>query len=303
MKRIGFAPVVVLLLLAEMAEAQSFYAIRRPRTLIGSVGTGTASYFGELKNDGDYIDAKPSFNVGLQAYINRRISIRSEITWFQLSGTDTKADNDRKERNLSFLADNFEVNVEGLINLTPHGRRYYQRPMLNFYAFLGIGLIYSNPTTDYQGETHSLRSLQTEGISYSAFQPVVPFGLGMRIKSGPFFNIAIEGGYRLTFTDYLDDVSVSRYPDPATLGSNLSRALSDRRGEYFASIGESFTPTPGIGRRGNPETNDGYFLLNVKLEYYLPFDLFQGRSPQQKTFNSKRKAFYRYNKRGGLKRK
>jgi Outer membrane protein beta-barrel domain len=299
MKRFLFLLGLVLVLFADFANAQSFYAIRRPRTIIGSFGTGTSSYFGELKNDGDYIDARPSVNLGLQIFLNRRISVRSEITWFQLAGTDTKANDDRVERNLSFKANNFEINVAGLINLTPHGRRYYQRPMLNFYGFVGIGLIYSNPTAEYQGETVSLRDLQTEGISYSAFHPVVPFGLGMRIKSGPFFNIAIEGGYRLAFTDYLDDVSIKRYPDPAILGSDLSRALSDRRRERDPD----YPIFPGVGVRGNPTTNDGYFLLNVKLEYYLPFDLFQGRSPQQKTFNSKRKAFYRYNKRGGLKRR
>jgi hypothetical protein len=299
MKRYSFILITVLVTIAHEASSQSFYAIRRPRTLIASFGSGTSSYFGELNNPGDYMDAVPNINIGLQVFLNRRISLRSEITWFQLQGSDAEANSDRVERNLSFKANNFEINVAGLINLTPHGRRYYQRPMLNLYGFAGIGLIYSNPTTEYQGETVSLRDLKTEGVSYSAFQPVIPFGLGLRIKSGPFFNIAIEGGYRLTFTDYLDDVSIKRYPDPATLSSDLSRALSDRRRERDPD----YPIVPGVGVRGSPTTNDGYFLLNVKLEYYLPFDLFQGRSPQQKTFNSKRKAFYRYNKRGGLKRK
>lgn len=302
MSRIGFSIIVFLVLLADVASAQSFYAIRRPRTLIASVGTGTSSYFGELKNDGDYIDARPSFNLGLQVFISRRISLRTEITWFQIAGDDAKANDDRVTRNLNFRSNNYEINAAALVNLTPNGRRYYQRPMFNLYGFLGFGLIYSNPKAEYQGEMVSLSDLKTEGVSYSTIQPVIPFGLGMRIKSGPFFNISIEGGYRLTFTDYLDDVSSLRYPDPASLGSDLSRALSDRRAEYFASIGETFTPSPGVGRRGNPQSNDGYFLLNIKLEYYLPFDLFAGGGGQRKTFNSKRKAFYRYNKRGGLKK-
>lgn len=302
MKRTLLAVVLALTLLPELASGQSFYAVRRPRTLVASIGTGTSSYFGELKNDGDYIDARPSINLGLQVFVNRRISLRSEITWFQLAGSDSKANDDRIERNLNFRANNFEINVAGLINLSPHGRRYYQRPPLNLYGFLGFGLIYSNPKAEFQGDYVSLPELETEGISYSTFQPVVPFGLGLRIKSGPFFNIAIEGGYRLTFTDYLDDVSSTRYPDPASLSSDLSRTLSDRRAEYYSSIGESYTPQPNVGKRGNPTTNDGYFLLNIKVEYYLPFDLFASSGGQRKTFNSKRRAFYRYNKRGGLKK-
>lgn len=299
MKRTLLAVVLALTLLPELASGQSFYAVRRPRTWIASLGTGTSSYFGELKNDGDYIDARPNINLGLQYFLNRRISIRGEITWFQIAGDDSKADDDRMERNLSFRSNNFELNFAGLINLTPHGNRYYQRPALNFYAFAGIGLLYSNPKAEYQGEYVSLQPLQTEGVSYSHFHPVVPFGLGLRIKSGPFVNIAIEGGYRITFTDYLDDVSIQRYPDPSILSSDLSRALSDRRKE----LDPNYNTSPGVGVRGNPTSNDGYFLLNVKLEYYLPFNLFQGASPQRKTFKSKQRAFYRYNKRGGLRRK
>ncbi len=298
MKRLLVVGLALFALGTELASAQSFYAMRRQRNMIGSFGTGTSSYFGELKNDGDYIDARPSINLGLQVFITHRISVRGEITWFQLAGSDSKADDDRIIRNLSFRSNNYEINVEGLVNLTPHGKRYYQRPPLNVYAFAGIALLYSNPTTEYNGQTVSLPDLMTEGVSYSKFQPVIPFGLGLRIKSGPYFNIAFEGGYRLTFTDYLDDASSRRYPDPAILSSDLSRALSDRRREYDPN----FPIVPGVGKRGNPDTNDGYFLLNVKIEYYLPFDLFAGRSPQSKLFRSKKKAFYRYNKRGGLKK-
>ena len=298
MKRVFQIGLIALLVVPELASGQSFFAMRRQRNVIFSVGTGTSSYFGELKNDGDYIDAKPNVNLGLQIFLNRRISARAEITWFQLSGTDTKANSDRVERNLSFKANNYEINFAGLINLTPHGKRYYQRPNLNVYAFAGIGMIYSNPTAEYQGQTVSLRELQTEGISYSAIQPVIPFGLGLRIKSGPYFNIVIEGGYRITFTDYLDDVSIKRYPDPASLSSDLSRALSDRRRERDPD----YPIVPNGGVRGNPTANDGYFLLNIKLEYYLPSDFFLGGSSQSKMFKSRKKAFYRYNKRGGLRK-
>lgn len=298
MRRVFLIGLFAGLFVPEIAAGQSFFAMRRQRTVIASFGTGTASYFGELKNPGDYIDARPSINLGLQVFLSHRISARAEITWFQLAGTDAKADDDRQERNLSFRANNYEMNVAGLINLTPHGRRYYQRPNLNLYAFAGIGLIYSNPKAEYQGEYVALQPLKTEGVSYSTFQPVVPFGLGLRIKSGPYFNIAIEGGYRLTFTDYLDDVSTRRYPDPATLSSDLSRALSDRRRELDAD----YPVAPGVGVRGNPQQNDGYFLLNVKLEFYLPSDFFLGSSGQQKMLRSKKRAFYRYNKRGGLRK-
>ncbi|MFN8689357.1 MAG: hypothetical protein ACK5XL_05090, partial [Cyclobacteriaceae bacterium] len=77
---------VSLLLLPFWLDAQSFYAIRRERSLILVAGTGTSSYLGELSKPGDYLDAKPNLNLGLQMYLSRRISIRSELTWFTLKG-------------------------------------------------------------------------------------------------------------------------------------------------------------------------------------------------------------------------
>jgi hypothetical protein len=294
--------VAILLITSLCAEAQSFYAIRRERNVLVSAGTGTSTYFGELQNPGHYFDFRPNVNVGLQVFLNRFISTRAELSWFRLGGSDANANDDRRERNLSFTSNNVEVAVTGLVNFFPNGKRFYQRSILNFYGFVGVGGLYFNPKTQYQGQKIALQPLETEGVHYSRFIPVIPYGLGLRIKQGPFFNICIEGGLRKTFTDYLDDASIERYPDPASLSSDLSRALSDRRGEYFESIGEKFTPKPGLGKRGNPKGNDGYFLLTVKVEYYLPYDLFGGFGPN-KLFTQKRSAYERYNKRGGFKKK
>lgn len=253
----------LLVLVTVVAEAQSFYAIRRTRSLILSGGIGTSTYFGELKNDGDYIDAKPNLTVGAQYFLNPRLALRAEVTWFQLSGDDAEADSpSRVQRNLSFLANNFETSVTGAYSLRQNAYRYYQRPPFNVYAFAGLALLYSNPTAELNGERHALQPLQTEGIKYSKLNLAIPFGLGIRVKAGPFFNVAIEGGYRKTFTDYLDDVSTVH--QDKTGWDPIRAALSDRRPELGISPYE-------VGKiRGNPAKDDGYFLLNIKLEYYLP---------------------------------
>lgn len=287
MKLVFTGLLIVLTLAAATVDAQSFYSIRRDRNTIVSIGTGTSTYLGELQNPGDYFDAKPNLNVGLQYFLTKRISARAEVTWFQLSGTDVKANDDRRERNLSFQSNNYELNLAALVSLFPNGQRFYQRTFFNVYGFGGVGLLYMNPKTLFNGEKVALQPLQTEGVAYSRFQPVIPLGLGIRIKQGPFFNINIEGGYRMTFTDYLDDISVRRYPDPSTLSSDLARSLSDRRLEYFNSIDRPFTPTPGVGVRGNPEKNDGYFILNVKLEYYLPYDFSLAKSSYKRRSGNK----------------
>lgn len=275
-----------LLLLAcfitESASAQSFYAIRRERTIIGSIGTGVSSYYGDLKDEKRSIDPKPTINAGLQFFITPRVALRTELTWFQLTGDDSDSDNpSRVRRNLSFTANNFELSATGALNLFPNGTRFYQRSVFNAYVFAGVGLLYSNPKAELNGEKYALQPLQTEGVSYSRLQPVIPYGLGARVMIGPFFNLAIEGSYRTTFTDYLDDVSTV-HPDKTSWTDPVRIALSDRRPELGLSPYE-----PGT-RRGDSGNNDSYFLLTAKLEYYIPDGVFWNSN--SRLYRNKRKA-------------
>lgn len=258
---------IVLLFISSELFAQSFYGSRRQRTAILTVGTGTTSYFGDLNDPGDRFDAQPNVNIGLAYYVNSRVSLRGEVTWFQLRGNDEDADTEgRRVRNLSFRSNNFEMNFIGIVDLFEHGRRFYQRRDVNPYIFAGIGLTYFNPTAEYQGQRYSLRDYQTENVDYSPMTVVFPYGLGIKYKASPFFNIGLEVGYRHTLTDYLDDVSTV-YVDKSG-APPIEQALADRRPEI------GLEPLPIGNKRGNPENNDGYAIINIKLEYYLPGDLF-----------------------------
>lgn len=288
MTRFYLTAVLVIMTLVT-SSAQSFYAARRERALIASLGLGSATYFGELTNPGKLISPDPSINVGLQYYLTRRISVRAEGHWFTISGDDKEAtiESARRPRNLSFSSSCFELNAVGIVSLYENGDRFYRRPKFNIYGFVGFGLLYMNPKTKYNGEWIALQPLKTEGVSYSLVQPVIPFGLGIRIKVSPTVNIAFEGGWRKTFTDYLDDVSTV-YP------SNPKPFLSDRGQEI------GFPWKPG-DVRGNPSSDDAYMLVNVKLEYYLPFQY----NPRGNglNFSKKRNPYSRYNKRGGLRKR
>ena len=270
------------------AEAQSFYSIRRDRTLILSGGTGTSTYFGELSNPGDYFDARPNINVGLSYFVHPHISTRVEGGWFTLAGSDAKAgDPSRAPRNLSFTSQNFELSFVGAVHLFPLGNRYYQRPVFNIYGFLGLGALWFNPTAELNGTRYALQPLMTEGVKYNRTQLVIPYGIGIKLKAGPFFNFVVEGGYRQTFTDYLDDVSTV-HPDKSTWTDPIRIALSDRSGE----INNGVSRFPAGKIRGNSDKNDGYFLMNVKIEYYLPTN-FIFKNSQNRMYRMKRSKIYR----------
>ena len=98
----------------------------------------------------------------------------------------------------------------------------------------------------------------------------------------------LEAGYRFTFTDYLDDVSSARYVDYSLVNGPVAVELSDRRVGDDMPVDNLATPENERllkGRRGNPEKNDHYLMLNIKLQYYLPYQVFSkvGHGPTNST--------------------
>ena len=90
-----------------------------------------------------------------------------------------------------------------------------------------------------------------EGHGYSRVTGILPFGVGVRIKYIRGFDFIAEGGYRKTFTDYLDNVSsktYTKFPDNA-----MKQYLSSPNGNYV--------------QRGDPKKQDGYFIFQVKVVY------------------------------------
>jgi len=299
----GILPLILGLFLAlpEFSQAQSFYAIRHQRSLMLTAGTGSSTYYGELTNPGTLLKFQPNLNIGLQTYVTPQINIRVELNWFQMKGSDAEAnDPSRKARGLSFLSNCFEISGIGAFNLFANGNRYYRRPTLNIYGFAGIGLLYFNPTAKYNGKSYSLEPYKTEGVSYSRVVPVIPMGLGVRLKTGPNTNIVFEGGYRKTFTDYLDDVS-TKYTAPSS--DPIAAYFQNPNNQIYnpAATGDLNNYAAG-DKRGNPGATDSYFLLNVKVEYYLPLNS-SGKRGGGLLGGKRNKSTYRYNKRGGMKKK
>jgi len=275
---------IFILLLASYLDAQSFYNRKRNRKFIVSAGTGTSSYFGELSNDGDFLDTKLNLDFGLQYRITNNLLVGASLIFFQLQGNDAEADDDtRVRRNLSFRSNNTELNIGGRYNLFPEGERFYQRKPINFYLFAGLGLTWYSPTAELDGKRYTLRSLETEGVKYAPFTVVLPFGPGVKFMISPYFNIVLEGGYRLTFTDYLDDVSTV-HVDQSTFTDPIAAALSDRRPEIGLDVKSAGA------KRGSPEQNDGYFILNAKVEYFVPAGiLFSGKNKVKKRRTKRRR--------------
>jgi hypothetical protein len=225
---------------------------------------------GDLKDSEFSLDAKPNVIIGAKYRYKTHLSFRSEFTWYRIAGNDANQplESGLPSRNLSFRADNFEINVAGLLHAFPRykNRRDMSNLPVNPYVFLGVGVTSNNPTAEYEGNRYNLRGLQTQGYHYSGAAVVIPFGIGLDFRINDKFDIGVEGGYRYTFSDQLDDSSRPDIVNPDLFASPIAKALSDRRNEVGIIPG---TPPYSGSIRGNPKNKDSYFLMSLKVQYYM----------------------------------
>jgi len=253
--------------------AQDFFSWQyNDRYFTFTSGTGHTRYFGELNNGKGFQKGLSNANVGVECRLLTKWSARMEFGYYNISGSDSYADDStyNRQRNLSFKSNNFEGQLGAVYYFKPYNKIYYKRRKFEPYAHLGVGLTTINPQAEINGGWEKLRPLQTEGESYKGRTLIVPFGVGVKAKISTFINLVGELGYRYTFTDRLDDVS-GKYG--TTFASSLAQSLSNRKDEVGV-INEAAYETMIPGARRGEQGNDSYLMLQWKLEFYLPSNIF-----------------------------
>jgi len=226
---------------------------------------GTSGYNGDLTQtalSAKRLGACGSLNVTYQS--GSYWSIRTGVSYGRISGDDnSNKDESLKSRNLSFKSHVIEWNICGELSVVDP-EMYYSYP----YFFGGIGIMHFNPYAfNDENKKLFLRPLSTEGQGliaypdrkkYSLFQVCIPFGLGWKLKLKNKWEISYEFGYRIVFTDYLDDVSTTyvSLKNLSELVSDEAAAMSYRKQSPFMEEGEA---------RGNSKVKDMYFLTGIKL--------------------------------------
>jgi hypothetical protein len=265
---------ITILLLPKIALSQSFLGWQyNDRYFSLSVGTGKVGYQGELSHNKYFQKGLAQLNAGLEARLYNRFSARVEFYYYNITGNDQLARNNsfEQQRNLSFFANNYEVSLSGMYYiLNPYAGKYFKRKATDLFLTAGIGATKYTPMAHLDGETFDLRKYETEGKTYSNYALVVPVGIGLKFKLNEFLNIITEAGYRIAFTDRLDDVS-AQYGGPYT--DNIAAALTNRKSEIGVINQEAYDKMIPNGQRGDLRSKDQYYFASVKLEVYLPSDL------------------------------
>jgi len=213
------------------------------------------------------LNTKPAFGFQLKRNFNYHFGLSLNINRSEVFANDAYSyDVFELERNLNFKSKITEFGLIAEFNFRPYMSRDPEHNASPF-IFVGITKFFFNPQGQHNdGNWYNLRPLGTEGQG-SDFYPQrklyeltgvsIPFGIGYKINVYEFLTLSLNMSWRITFTDYLDDVSTT-YIDPATLDV-LNTELADQSENKFNA---------GF-QRGNPHNNDKYGFVGLHILYSI----------------------------------
>jgi len=244
-------------------------------------------YIGANYYQGDLSPAKGKFSfspgrLGLATMLGTKLNdvfrVNLKLMIGQIGGDDADAAlDDRKVRNLSFDSPIYELGINTEISLN-----YFLKKLdkygINIYYTTGINVFKFSPKTKWLSpsgkfELIDLQPLGTEGQGlpgyddkYALTQINIPFGIGFKFQLFDNIELGFEFVPRVTFTDYLDDVSTDyvNYDELMAANRPVAALLANRTGEYLGTGPVKVdTGTP----RGDPDGNDWYFFGATYFSY------------------------------------
>lgn len=240
----------------------------------GGLIAGISTYHGDLAVKAvDGKEIHPAYGGFIRYTPFSLLSFKVSLLYTTISGKDANATRDlwRRERNLSFQSDIYEISLTTELNLTGFNPDFL-RKTFSPYLFGGISVFRFNPEALYEGAWVKLQPLGTEGQGmadrpdpYSLTQVAFPMGFGLKYAINDLWNIGMEFGYRITLTDYLDDISTTYVTRQDLIDANgeLAANLANRTGEYL-NTSPAVVPT---GTRRGKENIDIYTILGITISY------------------------------------
>jgi len=233
---------------------------------------GVSTYYGDLNPLFSFKRIGPSAGLMARKNFDGRICLRATLNYLNVGGDDSNSLGEwEKKRNLNFFSHVVEGAFAVEFNFQDfHSKTREDKPIAP-YIVAGLGFFYFDPQTVYQGQNYQLRSLGTEGQipgeEYAPIAPCIQLGGGVKVDINRNWSLNLEINGRVTFTDFLDDVS-GKYADLSLVEGYrgaVGAALSDRSVEIGPRLGET-------GRqRGDSKTNDSYVTINFGFAYrFLP---------------------------------
>lgn len=182
----------------------------------GSIMLGYSNYLGDLVVPGFTLDHS-SFSAGIlvRKRFSRRFGMRVNFLYGNIEGNDRNYDRN-VTRGAVFSAPLAEISVQAEYDFLGHKRwdengRF--KPTFSPYLFAGAGGSYFDLDVAFTSDPLTDAVKADIAADYSTIHFSGPVGLGLRLDLNRRMNLGLEAGFRVTFSDYLDGVSVSGEPD------------------------------------------------------------------------------------------
>ena len=253
------------------------FATYQPQAEVG-FGLGSSHYFGDLNPEGALKPMSYSAEAFYQRYLGNYIGARVSASYISLKADDM----DNKSaayhnRGLNFSNNLLELSLTGSFNFfryAPGTKGHSFTP----YVGLGVAGIYTNPYTKTDGgEKVYLRKLGTEGQNsstvhdgkkYGAVAVAFPLSVGVRQAISSKVNVFAEATYRLTKTDYLDDVSATYAGREAFDPGNYKGSAADAAKALALQDRNLDGKIRQAGwQRGNSLASDRYLTFQIGLSF------------------------------------
>jgi hypothetical protein len=193
----------------------------------------------------------------------------------------------RMERNLHFRSPLQEVFLVAEFYPTVFRENDWDdvRGRIRPYVLAGIGAFKFNPQAQYRDTNGDkvwvdLKPLRTEGQGmpshpdrkeYALTQLNIPYGFGIKYFVNDRLHLSFEIVSRMTFTDYIDDVSRNYIPEQAFqdyFGAGTFQAELAHQMANLSNLSiQSNTRSGFMGweQRGDPKDNDSYYSSSLKI--------------------------------------
>lgn len=296
---------VLLLFMFENVNAQNF---ARPndwkkfrKELILQVGA--SAFLGDLGGlnrigtdfspvDIEFSQTRSAWSLAYRYKIHKNLNWHNSFNYMAVAGADKlTTDPFRNNRNLSFKSNIFELatRIEVAYFSKKTGNRYAIKKTLarrhkartwEYTLFVGAAGFYFNPKgyNPVTGQWIKLYPLHTEGQGlpggprqYSRFSFSIPMGATARIIINKEWCIGIEGNYRKTFTDYIDDVHGTYY-DKTALGNAYGPTSVLMADPSKGDIPTATAPNAdGTGAQRGDKNLDSYASVQITIgRFFAP---------------------------------
>jgi hypothetical protein len=238
---------------------------------------GGLYYHGDLTENIISSKANTGIGVSFSKEINHWVELSGRFIYGTVSGSDQSSYNVAyRNRNLSFSSDIYELSAVAGININQLFWQSLDKYNLRLFINGGVAFFHFNPKTLLNDKWIALNPVGTEGQNmemykenrYSLYQWSIPVGLMVEFDLYKQYKMGLEVSPRITFTDYLDDVSTFYINRDEMLasGNELGALLSNRQGELLDQNVNVETGT----KRGDNNKTDWYSFLSVYLRYSFP---------------------------------